>query len=340
MSTSAKKSQFIIRSGAACLLVLAAVIAVALALARSDVTGSRPVSREQSSQPSKPRSMPAPPLIEPVRYLPLSVEQAMSLNASSPPQADPGPPAQPFHISGSGYSAAVDCLANAVYYEAAVDGYAGERAVAQVIINRIRHPAFPASVCGVVFQGAERPTGCQFTFTCDGALARLPSSVGWARAKKIAAAALNGYVFPPVGLATHYHANTVLPYWAVSLNKSNIVGTQLFYRWAGAWGNPAAFNQTYGGNEPDESVRINRWRAPGELTAPALPDPTLSLDNRVVYNNRNGGSILIGGDGKAKLNPSLNMNPDLEIDRRKSTLMLDDPSHRPTLIIDEKPGKH
>ncbi|MCZ3110870.1 cell wall hydrolase, partial [Acinetobacter baumannii] len=66
---------------------------------------------------------------------------------------------------------AIDCMAAAVLYEAGDDAV-GQRAVAQVVINRVRHPAFPKTICAVVFQGSDRATGCQFTFTCDGALVR------------------------------------------------------------------------------------------------------------------------------------------------------------------------
>jgi hypothetical protein len=120
-----------------------------------------------------------------------------------------------------------------------------------VVLNRVRHPAFPASVCDVVYQGSTRETGCQFTFTCDGSLARRPSADGWAPARKVAEAALAGAVFAPAGWATHYHANYVVPYWASSLAKNAIVGAHIFYRWAGGWGRPAAFGKRYSGREPN-----------------------------------------------------------------------------------------
>ncbi|WP_416365907.1 cell wall hydrolase [Sphingomonas aerolata] len=72
------------------------------------------------------------------------------------------------------------CLTTAIYYEAASEPDAGQRAVAQVILNRVRHPAFPATVCGVVYQGPHSggaPTACQFSFACDGATARAPASL-------------------------------------------------------------------------------------------------------------------------------------------------------------------
>jgi hypothetical protein len=102
----------------------------------------------------------------------------------------------------------------------------------------------------VVYQGSERTTGCQFSFTCDGSLARTPSVAGWARARRIAAAALAGSVYAPVGLATHYHTYRVFPHWASSLVKSAVIGAHIFYRWNGGWGGPAAFRQAYAGIEP------------------------------------------------------------------------------------------
>ena len=122
--------------------------------------------------------------------------------------------------------------------------------MAQVVLNRMRHPGYPASVCGVVYQGADRPTGCQFTFTCDGSLNRSPDADGWRRANEIAAAALSGAVYAPVGWATHYHADYVVPYWASTMAKNDVVGAHLFYRWPGGWGQPSAFSQAYGGREP------------------------------------------------------------------------------------------
>ncbi|MBU1345807.1 MAG: cell wall hydrolase [Alphaproteobacteria bacterium] len=148
------------------------------------------------------------------------------------------------------YSRALDCLTAAVYYEAASETPQGQAAVAQVVLNRARHPAYPRSVCGVVFQGSERTTGCQFSFTCDGAMARVPSPTGWARARTVASAALNGTVVAGVGTATHYHTDWVAPYWAPRLSKIVKIGTHIFYRWNGAWGLPTAFTGAYSGGEP------------------------------------------------------------------------------------------
>ncbi len=163
-----------------------------------------------------------------------------------------GAAAQAFRSAGTGLdkARALQCLSMAVYYEAASESYDGQRAVAQVVLNRVAHPAYPSSVCGVVFQGSERKTGCQFTFTCDGALARKPSRSGWARAQSVALAALAGQVFTPVGLATHYHTNYVNPYWASSLNYIGSIGAHRFYVWKGKAGTAGAFTSAYSGFEP------------------------------------------------------------------------------------------
>lgn len=161
-------------------------------------------------------------------------------------------PARPFVLRGSQLdrARALQCLTTAIYYEAGNEPDAGQRAVAQVVLNRVRHPAFPASICGVVFQGSERRTGCQFTFTCDGALTRRYPDAFWERARQVAAAALSGSVYAPVGYATHYHTDWVVPYWQSSLSKIAAVDTHLFFRWAGWWGTPGAFRQVAGGEEP------------------------------------------------------------------------------------------
>lgn len=146
---------------------------------------------------------------------------------------------------------ALDCLAQAIYYEAGNESEDGRRAVAQVVLNRVRNPAFPDSVCGVVYQGPLRVGGgCQFTFTCDGSLARAPVGPRWAEARRIAREALAGRAFAPVGLATHYHANYVAPSWAPGLIPLGAIGAHLFYRMPGPAGRPIAFTATYSGREP------------------------------------------------------------------------------------------
>ncbi|MGZ3255939.1 MAG: cell wall hydrolase [Croceibacterium sp.] len=168
-----------------------------------------------------------------------------------------GPAARPFFASGSGLDRvrAEQCLTMAIYYEAATQPDDGQRAVAQVVLNRVAHPSFPNTVCGVVFQGSERSTGCQFTFACDGSLARRPMAFWWDRARRVADAALAGYVYAPVRLATHYHTLAVHPYWSDSLVPVITIGAHRFYRWPGAAGQKAAFQVAYYGGEPAAAPR-------------------------------------------------------------------------------------
>lgn len=183
----------------------------------------------------------------------ISAESAEAINASVPVLGGPNPSAVPFSManaSAADRARSLDCLTAAVYYESATEPLDGQRAVAQVVLNRVRHPAYPNTVCAVVFEGAQRRTGCQFSFTCDGSLRRGPMPTYWARSREVAAAALNGYVYRPVGLALNYHANYVVPYWASSLSKNANVGLHIFYRWRGTQGRPGAFTDRYAGAEP------------------------------------------------------------------------------------------
>ncbi|MEO6580406.1 MAG: cell wall hydrolase [Sphingomicrobium sp.] len=210
---------------------------------------------------------PAPP---PLEYRPVAPQDAIKINQAIP-IAGPAGAALPF-LGGKANSVsqgrALDCLTSAIYYEAGQEPTDGQRAVAQVVLNRVRHPAFPSSVCGVVYQGSTRQTGCQFTFTCDGSMARTPMADAWNRARKVAAAALAGSVYPNVGNATHYHADYVVPYWASSLAKTAVIGAHLFYRWAGGWGLPGAFAQSYSGHEADP--HLLRQAAMSVVRTPAV----------------------------------------------------------------------
>ncbi|KCZ52878.1 cell wall hydrolase [Hyphomonas pacifica] len=123
-----------------------------------------------------------------------------------------------------------DCLAKAVYYEAGTESLEGQLAVAEVIKNRVRDHRYPDSICDVVFQGATRTTGCQFTFTCDGALNRQPRGRNWESAQKVAAHVLMNLNEERTGGATHYHATYVDPIWSAGLIKTDKIGLHVFYR--------------------------------------------------------------------------------------------------------------
>ena len=183
-------------------------------------------------------------------------EAAAVLNAAIPVGNGPIESALPFYLTDTSMTngeKALRCMTQAVYYEAGFEPIAGRYAVAQVILNRMRHPAFPKSVCGVIYQGSNKP-GCQFSFACDGSLLRAPSAKAWAEARRVAQAVLAGTVTSAVGMATHYHADYVSPYWAPKLHKITQTGAHIFYRWPGNWGRRVAFNGVYRGGEFIPSV--------------------------------------------------------------------------------------
>ncbi|HXG80759.1 MAG TPA: cell wall hydrolase [Sphingomicrobium sp.] len=240
----------------------------------------------------------------PVKPLPtqlrnLAPETALAVNAQIPLASGPNPAALPFMLgkaSAESRARALECLTSAIYYEAAREPTDGQRAVAQVVLNRVRHPAFPDSVCGVVYEGSTRATGCQFTFTCDGSMAYRPEPALWERARKVAEAALNGFVFAPAGYATHYHANYVVPYWASSLTKTAVQGAHIFYRWPGGWGRPAAFTDRWSAAEGNPAaLRLAALNAP----RPTLPDQT--ADATIEKLEEAGAKVIDGKDGRVRL---------------------------------------
>ena len=169
---------------------------------------------------------------------------AFQANADLPIAGLPSPAATAYAFRGGtpiDQMRSLDCLTQAIYFEAGNQSEDGMRAVAQVVLNRVRHPSWPNSVCGVVYQGPMRAGGgCQFTFTCDGSLARTPVASLWARSRQYAAEALAGRTFAGVGLSTFYHANYVFPRWAPRLVKTATIGAHIFYRLPGLQGAPPA----------------------------------------------------------------------------------------------------
>lgn len=266
--------------------------AIAL-IALGNSSGATPLLPETARQ----ETLLPKPLPSQVRDL--APESALQLNAQIPLAGGPNPPAIPFVLgkaSAETRARALECLTSAVYYEAAQEPTGGQRAVAQVVLNRVRHAAFPNSVCGVVFEGSTRVTGCQFTFTCDGSMRNAPVPSLWNRARKVAEAALNGHVFAPAGHATHYHANYVVPYWASSLTKNLVEGAHIFYRWPGSWGQPQAFSSRWSGNEAD----------PGQLRMAALSiarhaPPAITAEATVEKLEQAGARVIEGKNGRVRL---------------------------------------
>jgi Cell Wall Hydrolase len=205
---------------------------------------------------------------------PVSPAGAAAVPLPPPDAIAPGRAAQPFVLgkrSERDIAASLQCLTAAVYYEARSESSEGQRAVAQVVLNRVRHPAFPKSVCAVVYQGSNRRTGCQFSFTCDGSLRARREPAAWARARQVAATALAGGVYGPVGVATHYHTIAIRPWWAASLRRAVTVGSHIFYRWRGDWGDPKSFRRPYVAAELAE--RAARPERPERQAAAAAPAP-------------------------------------------------------------------
>lgn len=178
--------------------------------------------------------------------------------------------AAPYRLAGVlDSSRELECLTQAVYFEARGETAAGQAAVAQVVLNRVRNPAFPKSVCGVVFQGAARGVGCQFSFACDGSMRKRREEAAWTRAQQVASRALSGGVMGAVGNATHFHTIHVDPSWAPNLLRVAQVGLHVFYRF-GHPASPAEFAEAIA-PPPEEAA------APPELrlaTAVAVaPEP-------------------------------------------------------------------
>ena len=200
----------------------------------------------------------------------LTGKSALEINALVPRQITDIDAAKPFYLSTQTETGkrALNCLATAIYFEAASEPIQGQAAVAQVILNRVRDKSFPNTICGVVFQGGAMHTGCQFSFACTGAMTPNLSALPWRRAQMIAKNALSGFVVRTIGTATHYHADYVYPYWGDSLVKLTKVGRHIFYRWPGTTGEPEAFFQTYAGIEPSISQAMK---------LPAPIDPRLVM---------------------------------------------------------------
>ncbi|NKL07871.1 cell wall hydrolase [Rhizobium leguminosarum] len=129
------------------------------------------------------------------------------------------------------------CLASGIYFEARGESVKGQAAVAQVILNRVRNPSYPKTICGVVYQNEDWRNRCQFSFACDSIKDRVNSEYHWRVARDVAMAVTSGKIWlPQVGSATHYHAVYVRPKWAKTMEKVGRIGLHVFYRThGGGW---------------------------------------------------------------------------------------------------------
>ncbi|MBP6012340.1 MAG: cell wall hydrolase [Alphaproteobacteria bacterium] len=149
--------------------------------------------------------------------------------AMAPIPDEPAPSAEAPASNGLGEK---NCLATAIYFEARGESTKGQKAVAEVVLARTRVPGRPKTVCGVVYEGASRATGCQFSFTCDGISDVVRDERAWRRAKRVAGSVLrtHGRGRSVSRGATFYHADSVRPYWASSMVKVARIGSHIFYR--------------------------------------------------------------------------------------------------------------
>lgn len=127
-------------------------------------------------------------------------------------------------------TAQAKCMAQAIYYEARSETLAGQKAVGEVVLNRVRSKHYPNTICGVVFQGSERSTGCQFSFTCDGSMDIAPKGKSWTRSQTLTDHMMTGLHKPMTARATHYHTTDVNPKWASSVQPTRQIGSHKFYR--------------------------------------------------------------------------------------------------------------
>lgn len=129
------------------------------------------------------------------------------------------------------------CLATGIYFEARGESLRGQAAVAQVILNRVRNPAYPKSICGVVYQNKRMRNACQFSFACDNIKDRITSPGAYRTAEDVGLAVTAGKIFlPEVASSTHYYADYVSPRWARAMEKMKKIGRHIFFRtYGGGW---------------------------------------------------------------------------------------------------------
>jgi spore germination cell wall hydrolase CwlJ-like protein len=160
---------------------------------------------------------------------PRQVEKAIKLKRSA--KANPADKERQKAIAQRRVQMAEEnCLARAVYFEARSESELGQLAVAKVILNRVKDPNYPNTICGVVYQGSGRRNSCQFSFACDGLPDDVKSARSWAQAKTIAKKAISGDAkVAAIATATNYHADYVKPKWAKSMKRLIKIGRHVFY---------------------------------------------------------------------------------------------------------------
>lgn len=180
------------------------------------------------------------------------------------------------------------CLAQAIYYESRGETREGQTAVAEVVMNRVRSPAYPSTICAVVYQGSHRATGCQFSFTCDGSLHRTPRGRAWTDAQSIATQVMQGYARPVTQRATHYHTHAVNPVWSAGLVETTRIGSHVFYRFPNR-SERATYQEALarrigagGTRRANAALMPEALEDPAPVEAAPPEDAALSIDNDAV----------------------------------------------------------
>jgi spore germination cell wall hydrolase CwlJ-like protein len=225
------------------------------------------------------------------------VQASMTMGAFEKPDFEKSILLKPKITSASPFASKIanktdnDCLTQAVYYEARGEGEAGMRAVAQVILNRVRHPAYPKTICGVVYQGAMQSgqgSGCQFSFTCNGTMRNRLEVFAWKRAKTIATDALGGYVMKAVGTSTHFHTTYVNPGWAGHMDRIATIGDHVFYQYRGASARMQLAADKVRPSSPEDQRTVTNLPAPdgnvilAATSAPAAAPQPLAASSEVA----------------------------------------------------------
>lgn len=197
----------------------------------------RPSDARDGGTPATPRAMalgsatPAPPEATPMEIAAAPVIVAPGQNMSVVARLNPGRRSYAGLISPDHMAREQRCLAEAVYFEARSEPAAGQAAVAQVVLNRVKSGLYPTTVCGVVYQNRHRHNACQFSFACEGKRLVTNETAPWRQAVQIARAVYEGQTYvAEVGGATHYHADYVRPRWAKKLKKNDVIGRHIFYQ--------------------------------------------------------------------------------------------------------------
>jgi spore germination cell wall hydrolase CwlJ-like protein len=153
---------------------------------------------------------------------------AISAAGKSGPQAD-SVPVEPLdvRVATEGLNVAsldseLECMAKVVHHEAANQSLQGQLAVAQVILNRVRSPLFPKTICGVVNQPGQ--------FFQTRAYAAPVHSPRWRTSVAIARIAREADLPQVAPGALFYHASYVTPSWSRRRVKVGRIGENVFYR--------------------------------------------------------------------------------------------------------------